>query len=495
MARFTRALLEIRTRAPAVAYATCLACGQLAAWAAGPQLSLALATVLALLLAVGERGRIVPHAAMLVGVVSCLPALLVEHPAIYGDDRSALVLVRGGIRRSQPGQVTFEALDLIGGGRALLACRAVELPWRNAARLQEGAIVWIRGRFEPVERQLNPWSWDSWLWRRGTAAQVTVRFVSHPVGYAPPSPLDSARERLKEQVERIAPSRRGAALLLSMALGYRDVLSEPVERAFSRLGLTHLLVVSGYQVSMVFAAVHALMLMAGARSLRGGIVRPIAAAASLAAALMYVLFIGAEMSASRAMIAATCACLEGLTEGGRRFAQRWGVALLVMQLLWPWAILEIGVQLTFAALAGIGIGSVLGFGSVARTVAWVQVSVWLLTSTLIAAWSGAVTVSGLLLNIVAASAWSALNCTVGLAVLGLTLISGPVGVPLLKAVMSANEALASAVMTISDWPASRIELAGPSRAAATVLLAAASALLILRAWSRHKTAMIASLAR
>ncbi len=490
MAQGKKSLAILRVHAPAVPYAACIACGQLAAWAAGSHISLAIVVVLAFLLAVRERGRVAPHAALLVGVVSCLPALFRPLPGNSTEDRSTLVLVSGDIRRSQPGQVTFEAVDMLGQHRLRLTCRAVELPWRNAGNLQPGDMVWVRGRFEPVERQLSPWAWESWLWRRGISWQVKARFISRPVAHTHPGSLSEARAWLKERVERLAPNRRGAAVLLSMALGYRDVLSEPVERAFTSLGLTHLLVVSGYQVSMVFAAVYGMLVLVGAKSLRVRGLRAAVAAVSLSAALAYVLFIGAEMSATRAIIAATCACLEVLCEGGRRFAQRWGVALLIMQILWPWAILEVGVQLTFAALAGIGLGAVLGFGSATRTFLWVQLSVWLLTSTIVAAWSGTVSLSGLLLNVLAASAWSAFNCTVGLLALTVAMIHGPFGLPLLEGVMRANEALTATILVVTEWTVSRWELVGTSRWLATGLLFWASAAVARLAHLRHRAAMI-----
>jgi predicted membrane metal-binding protein len=120
---------------------------------------------------------------------------------------------------------------------------------------------------------------------------------------------------------------RGVSLLLSMALGYRDVLSPSVEQAFSSLGLTHLLVVSGYQVSMVFGFVMAIAVMLVPRASVFRYWREGCTAIGLMVASVYVVLIGAEMSAARALIAAAFVCAERVCESRSGFAQRWSVAL------------------------------------------------------------------------------------------------------------------------------------------------------------------------
>ena len=270
-------------------------------------------------------------------------------------------------------------------------------------------------------------------------------------------------------------------MFLSMALGYRDVMSQQVEESFQQTGLTHLLVVSGYQVSMVFGLLYSGFMLLGPTRSRTPALRAIFAGAALLVTLLYVLLIGSEMSASRALVAATCLCMESLFESGRRFAQRWGVALVVMQLVWPWAAFEVGVALTFAALDGIGVGACLGRGATASTFLWIQLSVWLFTTTIIAIWNGSVAPMGLVLNILIAPCWSLLNCVVGLTGLVAYPMWHELGSVLLQVVAFMNEAAVDLFLPLEAQAPLGGALTGAAKWAAVLGLMLGCGLLLVQA--------------
>jgi competence protein ComEC len=248
-----------------------------------------------------------------------------------------------------------------------------------------------------------------------------------------------------------------------MALGERDVLSRHVEETFKALGLTHLLVVSGYQVSLVFGVIFAMCLWMSA------IVRPTLALRHCATwcafigAGGYVALVGAEMSSVRALIAAACLCVALVIDRRHRFAQRWATALLMIQVVYPWALFDIGVLLTFAALGGIGVGSVLGGRRTIASVVWVTVSVWLFTSLITIVWTGSVSFAGLLLNLVLAGPWSVLNCTVGVVGLVLTTLHQPTGEWVVWMVGRINEAVVQVLLWLVPHLGMRGELQGRIR--------------------------------
>ena len=190
----------------------------------------------------------------------------------------------------------------------MIRCRAVDLPWRALSSVSRGDIVWVRGPLQGVSRPFNPFSWDGWLWRRGISGEMKVLFASKPL-YRSSKFFDLIRERTIAEVYSVTHEERGGSLFLSMALGVRDVLSPPVEALFMTLGLSHLLVVSGYQVSLVFAVVFSILSGFGG-ALRASIgARNGAIAASLIFSAAYVFAIGAEMSSVRALLAAVCVCV------------------------------------------------------------------------------------------------------------------------------------------------------------------------------------------
>jgi ComEC/Rec2-related protein len=272
-----------------------------------------------------------------------------------------------------------------------------------------------------------------------------------------------------------------------MALGYHDVLSPTVEGAFQSLGLTHLLVVSGYQVSLVFGCIVTLASRIGSRLSLGRYARVLITGSGFLCAALYVLLIGAEMSAVRALIAAGCVCAHILTETGARFAQRWGIALFVMQMVWPWCILEIGVILTFAALLGIGLGVQLGEGHSVRTYLLVTVAAWVCTSLVVVCWSGSFSAMSLILNFVLAAPWSMLNCTAG--ILGLVLLLGnvPGGEVILHVVSWINFHLAEWLIGMRDLPFASFSLSGGLRIGASLALGSILCVLLVRScltWNR-----------
>ena len=154
------------------------------------------------------------------------------------------------------------------------------------------------------------------------------------------------------------------------------------------------------------------------------------------------------MSALRALIAASCVCAGLLLDRRGHFAQRWWIALLLMHIFYPWALYELGVVLTFAALAGIGIGSRLGEGRVLKTWLLVHSVVWIFTSCVLIVWVGEFSVAGILLNLFVPAPWSIVNCTVG----ALSLFGMFLGVPgsasILRIVTDLNEVVAYALLWV-----------------------------------------------
>jgi ComEC/Rec2-related protein len=418
---------------------------------------------------------------LIVGVGSALMALDSPQvgPALQGE-LTVFGTIEGTPRHPRPGEVTVELRTEAELGSSVVRCRAVDLPWRNAASLQPGDAVWVRGMFTAIGKPMNPFSWEGWLWRRGVRAECKARFISQPI-YRAPEKLYQWRETVKNHVLATIGESQGTGLFLSMALGYHDLLSVPLEQAFTRLGLTHLLVVSGYQVSLTFGFILSCMAVIlgwigyGNRWLRYAMT-----ALAFASAALYVVFIGAEMSAVRALLAAACACAHLLSERETSFAQRWGVALLGMQLLWPWCAFDIGVVLTFAALFGIGLGSELTSRTKLATFIAVTCAVWLCTSLVIVVWQGTFSPLGLLLNLVVAVPWSILNGTVGLSALGLLLTGIPGFEYPLRAVGAVNQVLSEIVLSLGELGSASWKIVGVARVVLAVVVAMMICFLVYR---------------
>lgn len=441
-----------RTIAPATVLALGVALGQGVVWFFGGIVTAVIVVCLgAWLCRYASKGRGALAIAVILGVLSSIPAVIREPTLVSGSDVVIAGTVDGPVRRRVPGEVSFDVVSSMTHNPARIRCRVVDLPWRNSAHLETGDLVWLRGSCTSVHRPFNPFSWEGWLWRRGVQAECKVRYLSRQEHHGFRW-IQRARNAILERVREAAGDSRGTALLLSMALGYQDLLSAPVERAFMKLGLTHLLVVSGYQVSLVFGCLVSLLSLAagiiGTRILSRSAITVI----GFAAALGYVCLIGLEMSAVRALIAAGCVCGQLLTERGGKFSQRWGFALLCMQLIWPWCVYEIGVVLTFSALLGIGVGAASDTRHKIISYAWVTFVVWVFTSCVVVLWSGAFSPLGVLINFLLAAPWSILNCTVGMIGVGLAFGRIPGAGELLGVVAWINTAISQLLIDVSEYP-------------------------------------------
>lgn len=480
-------VLQCRRNAPACLLAAGVVLGQLLMWCCS------LAAAVGVLLACGVRYLFrrqragVLSAGFLLGVISGTVALLERPARTVAPAAQRLLQLREAPRHPRPGEVVFFARDLLDATGTAVRCTAVDLPWRNAARLRAGSVVWVRGEFEPVPRPSGlvagpggPFSWEGYLWRQGVSATCQARYVSQPLS----QPLGWVwrwRERIQDGVLATAGDGRGTALLLSMVFGFRDLLSDPVEDAFRSLGLSHLLVVSGYQVSMVFAVVACwLGWVVRLVRVRRGAATLVTTAALLTAAI-FVALIGTELSALRALVAAACLGVTMLSERSARFSQRIGVALLVVLLLSPWAFFDMGVQLTFAALVGIGIG--MRIGGRRRLLGYVAVTVCagVCTSAVVVAWTGQFAPVGVLLNLVLAAPWAFVNCVCGGVGVVVALLVEPVAVWLLAPIVGLNTAVSELILWIADSPLRGGELQGVWRLGTVSALLLVVALLALAA--------------
>lgn len=385
------------------------------------------------------------------------------------------------VQRRRPGEATFLLQTIIKGHPYLFRCRVVDLPWRNSFGVRQGDRLFVRGDTKVVEKTMKPLSWQGWLWRQHITGEMRVRFVSKPLARE-----DALRSESRLWVKRWVYAQfgdiRGVNLVLSMALGYQDVLSPTLEHAFKRLGLTHLLVVSGYQVTLLYSVAVTFLSKSILLFPRRMSARRTVGIAGLVLAFLYVVFIGSEFSSVRAMMAA--ACVGGGWIVGRQtsFMQRWGVALLLLEVFWPFCIFDIGVVLTFAALWGIGIGSVGVKAGSLRGFLKVNLCVWLTTSLVIMLWQGSVSTLGLLINILVAAPWSIINCTLGIVGLVIAMLPVPGSTLLFNVVIAVNRFLSEQVLYWGAKQYSQAMFTGYSQFTASCLLSLSVGYLSLQAY-------------
>lgn len=406
--------------------------------------------------AIGARGVLALNLPMIVGVLSSVLLLVVRQnprglvgtvvlsiiigytlgvfsiPVIGGHkpvtDRSYLAQVVREPRYPMPGRriVFLKLIGVVSGdsGEELevepltppvsVQCKLIDLPWSNSAQLSLGATAIIRAKFTRIEASLAT-SYERSLLRQGITDTCVVQFASKPLADHD-SMIETLRRRLRSQIETRVGDGQRSGLLLSLLIGTRDVLTQKTENAFKQTGLAHLLVVSGYQVTLVFylvAGIARRALIRVPQFLDRGLVPPLESGLALGFAALFVAIIEADAPSFRALIAVLLVIAGRWLERGSSLYNLVLASLLIVSVIWPCSFEEPSTQLTFAALFGIALGTSGGrsaFGKFIKSSFYAS----LLTTPVVLFWFGQLSLIGFLLNPILAPPIAAFSCYGGL---------------------------------------------------------------------------------
>jgi ComEC/Rec2-related protein len=300
-------------------------------------------------------------------------------------------------------------------------CRASDLPWVNSSRLKAGSVFALKANFQAV-LDTGLGSYESMLRRRGYDATCKFMYSTKPIA-ATRDWQAQIRGSFFDYLTGLLGDSEDLRLFLSMVFGVRETLSRKTEQAFKQAGLAHLLVVSGYQVTLVFYAVYLLayMLLVQSRILAQLLpLRALAAFFGFISACLYVFMCGLEGSTMRAALAVGLMMLARSMERGRGLLHPMVISFLLLNMIWPGCFLEPGVQLTYAALGGILLGVTAfrsSFGRFLGSCFYASLCTALVTLY----WFGSFSLYGILLNPILAALISALSCKLGLLAVALHL--------------------------------------------------------------------------
>ena len=236
--------------------------------------------------------------------------------------------------------------------------------WHEDASLvepQRALRAGQRWRFTLRLRQphgtLNPHGYDHELalFEQGVRATGYVRDVPAPqlIGQGAGYPVERLRQRVRDAIDARVSDVRAAGVLAALAIGDQGAIERDDWGLFRDTGIAHLMSISGLHVTM-FAWLAGLAITAAWRhSARASLWLPAPTAGrwgGLAAAALYTLFSGGGVPSQRTvwMLAAVTV----LASLGVRWP--WGLVLLlaavVVTAVDPWALLQPGFWLSFAAV-------------------------------------------------------------------------------------------------------------------------------------------------
>ena len=201
--------------------------------------------------------------------------------------------------------------------------------------------------------------YEAWLFERNIRATGSVRPHTEaqrlaPFVFRPDYAVEWMRDLIRNRFTAAMPGAPYLGVLIALTVGDQRVIPNAQWKVFNRTGITHLVSISGLHVTMLAALFAGLLAWLWRRSERLMLFLPAQKAAVLAgwlAAFSYTLLAGFEVPAQRTLYMLSVVALA--LWSGRNFgvSRTLLLALLVVLIFDPWAVLSIGFWLSFGAVA------------------------------------------------------------------------------------------------------------------------------------------------
>ena len=205
----------------------------------------------------------------------------------------------------------------------------------------------------------NGFDFEAWALERGIRATGYV----YPGGAnlklsgetsSPRYLIERMRESVRTHFHKILGDAPYTGILVALAIGDQGSISQAEWQLFTRTGVNHLMSISGLHITMLASLFFALTYGLWRRSTRLTLripARKAAAVIGLLAALCYTLLSGFEIPAQRTLYMLATFAVMMLLSRNVAPSQMLALALVVVLLADPWAVLSPGFWLSFGAVA------------------------------------------------------------------------------------------------------------------------------------------------
>lgn len=231
--------------------------------------------------------------------------------------------------------------------------------------LQPGDAVYLRATLSPPPGPALPGDHDfaraAWFQGLGAVGYARSPARIEPSSAQPPLSLrvNAAIARVRQAIGRrvvaALPGETGA-IANALVTGERGGITETTNQAFRASGLFHILSISGLHMVImagaVFLSVRLMLAAIPSIALRYPI-KKWAAAAAMLGALAYLLISGAEFATVRSYIMITIMFLAVLLDRPALALRNVALAALLILVVWPESLLNVGFQMSFAAVVAL----------------------------------------------------------------------------------------------------------------------------------------------
>lgn len=231
----------------------------------------------------------------------------------------------------------------------------------SPARLHAGERWQLVVRLKRPHGTANPHGFDYevFLLERGIRATGYIRkdpsnFRVTKTVYRPGYLIERARDDIAQRMRRTLADTPYGGVLIALAIGDQGAIAQDQWRVFTRTGVNHLMSISGLHVTLFSGLVFGAAYWAWRRSARLTQripARKVALLAGVLGAAAYTLLTGFAVPAQRTFYMVTAAALATWSGRVTSPSRVLALALAVVVLLDPWAVLAAGFWLSFGAVA------------------------------------------------------------------------------------------------------------------------------------------------
>ena len=224
--------------------------------------------------------------------------------------------------------------------------------------LEAGQRWRLTARLKRAHGMINPGTFDyeAWLYQRGIR---TTGYVRQDQGNRllgndlTNMPLQRLRQHLRESLVRVLGDEEAAGLIVALAIGERDSISDEQWRLLTQSGTNHLMAISGLHIGMIAGLFYFLagrLWRLRSANLLWLPAPKVAAFSAIIGAVIYAALAGFSIPTRRALIMVLVVMGAVLFQRATRPSRVLALALLLVLLLDPLAVLSPGFWLSFAAV-------------------------------------------------------------------------------------------------------------------------------------------------
>jgi len=229
--------------------------------------------------------------------------------------------------------------------------------WYNTEKIVKAGQVWqFDLKLKPIHGYKNPGSFDysKWLFRQSfdaTATVKTAKLINKQSGDTK-SLINNIRADFSEFLEAKFSSKRVQSLIKALTIGDKSQISYEDSQLFQDTGTAHLIAISGLHIGLIaFIGVLFGRLLFFIFTLETYNRFTYEAAFAISFSLIYALLAGFSIPTIRALIMVTTFALAYVLKMSINRWQAWSIALLIVLLIDPFSVLDVGFWFSFGAVA------------------------------------------------------------------------------------------------------------------------------------------------